>query len=99
MALDNKQEKLETAQKRVEELKGFYDHLIVFLLIHLIILGAVLYFNADLMFFLIFTLLGWGLGLLVHALMVFNWNPITSKEWEQRKIQEFLTKEENVSNE
>lgn len=87
------------AQKRVKDLKGFYDHLIVFIIIHLLLLAAILYFNGSLQFFMSFTVLGWGIGLLIHALIVFKWNPLTSKEWEQRKIQEYLEQDENYSNE
>jgi lysozyme family protein len=95
--LSKDEEMLKRTQKRVKDLKGFYDHLIVFTIIHLIILGAVLYFNGSLKFFITFTFLGWGIGLLVHALFVFKWNPITSSQWEKRKIQEILEQQENQS--
>ncbi|WP_438969057.1 2TM domain-containing protein [Nonlabens sp.] len=93
--LSKDEEILKRTQKRVKDLKGFYDHLIVFIIIHIMILGAVLYFNGSLKFFITFTLLGWGIGLLVHALIVFKWNPITTKKWEQQKIEEFLKEDEN----
>jgi hypothetical protein len=38
--------------------------------------------------------LGWGIGLFVHALKTFQWNPFINKEWEQRKIQEFLKEQD-----
>tara|TARA_R110002012_G_scaffold295547_1_gene492162 strand:- start:1143 stop:1436 length:294 start_codon:yes stop_codon:yes gene_type:complete len=91
----NDQKALEKARKRVKDLKGFYDHLIVFIVIHLLILAAVLYFNGDLRFFITFTLLGWGIGLFIHALVVFKWNPFTSDDWEQRKLKQFIEEQEN----
>ncbi|GAK89045.1 hypothetical protein JCM19297_3569 [Nonlabens ulvanivorans] len=91
----NDQKALEKARKRVKDLKGFYDHLIVFIVIHLLILAAVLYFNGDLRFFITFTLLGWGgIGLFIHALVVFKWNPFTSDDWEQRKLKQFIEEQE-----
>lgn len=94
MALDIKeQQALKKAQNRVEELKGFYNHVITFTIINLLILLAVLFFEGDLLFFFVVSVLGWGIGLFVHAIKTFHWNPFTGKEWEQRKLQEFLLEE------
>ena len=38
---------------------------------------------------------GWGLGLLIHAIRTYNLNPFFGKQWEERKIKEFLEKEQN----
>jgi hypothetical protein len=37
--------------------------------------------------------LGWGMGLVVHAAVTFRWLPFSSKEWEERKIRELMEKE------
>ncbi|MGJ8685164.1 MAG: 2TM domain-containing protein [Nonlabens sp.] len=91
----NQQEALQKAKKRVNDLKGFYNHLMVFIVIHALILAAVLYFDGNLKFFITFSVLGWGIGLFIHALVVFKWNPFTGKDWEQRKLKEFLEEQEN----
>ncbi|MEN8816139.1 MAG: 2TM domain-containing protein [Nonlabens sp.] len=93
MTLDNKNKALKKAQERVEELKGFYNHLITFTIINLLILIAVLFLEGDLLFFFIVSVLGWGIGLFIHAIKTFQWNPFTGKDWEQRKIQELLREE------
>lgn len=35
----------------------------------------------------------WGIGLLIHALRVFDRFPFFGNDWEQRKIKELLEKE------
>jgi len=39
-------------------------------------------------------LLGWGLGVFFHGMRVFNYAPFFGKEWENRKIQELMEKEQ-----
>ena len=39
----------------------------------------------------------WGIGLAVHALNVFSLNPFFNKEWEQRKIQQFMNEDAKES--
>lgn len=60
-----------TEQDRIARAKrGFYIHLLVFVVVNLI-LAIVTRNNPDAGVYLIWTLLGWGLGLLSHALAVF----------------------------
>ena len=61
----------EEAKKRVEEKKGFYIHLTVYIVVNigLVLLWA---FAADRGFpWCVFPLGGWGIGLLFHYLGVF----------------------------
>ena len=61
----------EEAKKRVEEKKGFYIHLTVYIVVNigLVLLWA---FAADRGFpWFVFPLGGWGIGLLFHYLGVF----------------------------
>jgi len=37
--------------------------------------------------------MGWGIGLIAHGLKAFEFSPFFNKEWEERKIQEILEKE------
>lgn len=89
------QEAFLKALKRVQEIKGFYNHLIIFIVINLLILAAALYFNKDMIFFFVVSVCGWGIGLFSHAMKTFDWNPLTGKDWEQRKIQEFLDQQKD----
>lgn len=85
------QEKYKRAKKKIEELKGFYIHLVVYIVINLFILVNI-YLNTDDFWrwphFV--TLFGWGIGLAFHAAKAFNFNPIFGKNWEERQIQKYI---------
>jgi hypothetical protein len=79
-------------QKRVEDIKGFYANLTSYVVViaGLAILNLVTY-PQFLWFF--FPLIGWGLGVAVHGMTVFNYMPFLGRDWEERKIQELIDKE------
>lgn len=81
------------AKKRVEELKGFYANLISYCCIIPFLIFINLTFMPHFQWFW-FSAAGWGFGLLMHAFKVFGY----SSNWEERKIQEILRKEENKQN-
>lgn len=82
------------AQKKVEDLKGFYGNLSSFIIVNtgLIILNLVTSPN-HLWFF--YPLLGWGLGVALHAMSVFNYMPFLNRDWEEQKINELMNKEKS----
>jgi hypothetical protein len=43
-------------------------------------------------------LLGWGVGVLFHGMKVFNYSPFLSKDWEERKLKEFIEEEKRNTN-
>jgi sensor histidine kinase YesM len=81
------------AKKRVEELKGFYGNLIAYCCVIPILIFINLTYSPQFHWFW-FTAAGWGFGLLMHAFKVFGY----SSNWEERKIQEILNKENNKQN-
>ncbi|MCC9071322.1 2TM domain-containing protein [Flavobacterium sp. F-65] len=81
------------AKKRVEELKGFYGNLISYCCVVPFLVFINLKFSPGFQWFW-FSALGWGFGLAMHAFKVFGY----STNWEERKIQEILRKEENKQN-
>ncbi|POY39672.1 histidine kinase [Flavobacterium alvei] len=81
------------AKKRVEELKGFYGNLISYCCVIPFLIFINLKFSPHFQWFW-FSAAGWGFGLLMHAFKVFGY----SSNWEERKIQEILKKEENKQN-
>jgi hypothetical protein len=99
LKFNNLEEQLayDRAVKRVKDLKSFYIHLLVFIVINILII----YINVSNLkpnesYFQIhnfFTLIFWGIGLLAHALSVFLPRLLMTKDWEQRKINEFLDRE------
>jgi hypothetical protein len=81
------------AKKRIEELKGFYANLIAYCCIIPFLIYINLTFSPEFHWFW-FSAGGWGFGLVMHAFKVFGY----SSNWEERKIQEILRKEENQQN-
>lgn len=87
------------AQKRVKSIKGFYSHALVYVVINLMIMiNNINRLDPDESYFQWenFSTLGfWGIGLLAHGLSVFMPYFILGKDWEDRKLKEFLDKEKN----
>lgn len=82
------------AQKRVKEIRGFYEHLIVFILVTIILIVINLMTSPEYLWFL-WCIMGWGIGVVFHGLKVFGISTFFNKEWEERKIKEFLEKDKN----
>jgi sensor histidine kinase YesM len=78
------------AKKRVEQLKGFYGNLIAYCIVISVLIFINLVHSPQFQWFW-FPAAGWGFGLLMHAFKVYGY----SSNWEKRKIQEILKKEEN----
>ena len=80
------------AKERVEALKGFYVHLAVFLIINLglFLLDLVTGGGASWFFW---PLLGWGIGLAVHAFVVFGEEGRLGRAWEERKIKQLMDRD------
>ena len=81
--------KLQQAKEHIEKLKGFYAHLTVYLLFVPIFIGLN-YFGRSNFPWAIFPIVGWGIGITGHASETYNWSPFFSKNWEERKIREFM---------
>ncbi len=98
------------AQKRVKEIKGFYNHLTAYIIVNLALIilriPVVIFFmdrlgeNADKGFVewidlnVLITPLVWGIGLFIHFIVVFGKKSQFIRNWEERKIQEFLQEED-----
>jgi len=81
------------ARKRVEELKGFYIHLFIYILVNLgMFIVNIVTTPGELWFY--WPLFGWGIGILAHAMSVFGIRGLFGKEWEERKIKQIMEKEE-----
>ena len=84
--------KYKRAKERVQCIKSFHIHLTVFVII-MILLGAINLSTTSYPW-VIWPALGWGLGLLGHWLHVFGTDYILGGNWEKRKIQELMDKEQ-----
>jgi hypothetical protein len=82
------------AQKKVEEIKGFYGNLFSYVIIITGLTIVNLATSPEYLWFL-YPALGWGLGVAIHAMSVFNYMPFLGSGWEERKVKELLEKEKN----
>ena len=96
MITTNDIEKYKKAQKKVEEIKGFYSHLFFYIITISVLIFINLKYTPQYLWF-IYTLIGWGIGVIGHALGVFGNNFMFSKDWEEKKIKALMEEENNKS--
>ena len=86
------------AKKKVEKIKGFYTHAIVYVVINIMLLILIYssYTHKSNFWNLgtFSTAIGWGVGLLIHGISVFGKQIVFSESWEQKKIKQFLEEEQ-----
>ncbi|TJY36203.1 2TM domain-containing protein [Pontimicrobium aquaticum] len=83
------------AKKKLDKLVGFYWHLAVYVVINIFLI-VLISSNTEqgLWHFGTWaTPLFWGIGLLFHFLGVFGPNFMFGKNWEEKKIKEFMDKD------
>jgi len=102
----NNSVKKERAKKRVEELKGFYIHFMVYVLVNIMISTVIVvsqisdgtgFLEAIWNFGVISTWIFWGIGIFFHAVKVFGLNPFFGKGWEERQIQKYMDEDKQAS--
>jgi len=92
------------AKKRVKAMKGFYVHLVVYVLVNIFLSGIIIFglmqsgygfYDAITNFGVYSTWLFWGIGVFFHFMGVFGFKSLgLGKDWEEKKIQELLDKED-----
>ncbi|TCI90564.1 2TM domain-containing protein [Tenacibaculum sp. M341] len=92
------------AKKRVKEIKGFYAHFIVYILVNIFLSSIIIFgkmhdgtesfFEVINDFGVYSTWIFWGIGVFFHWLGVFGVGNVVSKSWEERKIKEIMQQEE-----
>ncbi len=79
----------ENAARRVKDLKDFYGNLTSYcMVIPFLIIVNFIFSPSHLWFY--WPMLGWGIGILFHALKVFGFN----KNWEEKKIKKLMEENE-----
>ena len=97
--MKSNESKYRRAMARVDKLRGFYNHFIVYVIVNVVISIFKVVRNIeqgetyaeaifDLNTFIVW--LFWGIGLAMHAFSVFGLPMILGKDWEQRKIDDFM---------
>jgi fatty acid desaturase len=80
--------RLKQAKRRLGAIKGFYIHLAVFTLVVAGLLAVDLATGGE--WWVHWVLLGWGIGVVAHAIAVFGRLPRAVTEWEQRKLRQLM---------
>ena len=88
--------KMHEAREHVKKLKDFYGHFTIYLLFVPIFIAINIIGGSNFPW-AIFPILGWGIGVAGHASDTFNWNLFFGKDWEKRKLEEFMNAEDKTN--
>jgi len=90
---ENQDVKYMEAKRKVKEMKGFYIHLFVYVIVNLFLISRNVQQGDNLNDLdNYWTAIFWGIGVLVHAIRVFVPNVILGRDWEERKTRELMDK-------
>jgi hypothetical protein len=92
VAVEDK-ERYQTAKKRVEDIKGLYIHVGLYLIVNLGLFTINMLTNPDQLWFY-WPLLGWGVGVAIHAFVFATEGKWLGPEWEDRKIHELMERDD-----
>lgn len=81
----SEEELYQEAKKRVEEKKGFFTHLAVYVLVNILLIIIWAFPAGGGYPWFLWPLGGWGIGILFHFLDVFVFSQKTT-DWEKRQI-------------
>jgi hypothetical protein len=89
MKMNTEDNKYQKAKERVRELRGFYSHLGAYVVVNSLLFLINITTSPDVLWFY-WPLLGWGTGLVMHAVYVFGLGRWFGPDWEEKKIQEII---------
>jgi hypothetical protein len=88
--MNTKDTKYQEAKEKVEAIKGFYIHLIVYVVVNLMLFVIDMVLSPDVTWFF-WPLAGWGIAIVLHAVRVFAGT--LGADWEEKKIADLMSKE------
>lgn len=86
----NEHDKIAIAKRKVEAMTGFYFHLATFVIVMAVLLLVNLFVSPA--WWVQWPFLGWGAGLVGHAVAVFGDTPDFIRQWQAGKIEELKQK-------
>ncbi len=96
MEYSDKENKYYRAKERVECIKKFYTSLLSYVFV-ISLLAAVNYYTNEWRYaWFLWAAFGWGIGLIFQGIKAFGYNPFLGKDWEERKIKEFMNEDKNI---
>jgi hypothetical protein len=88
--------KYRRAKEKVEEIRKFYGKVASAMVTILIVASINYYLNEWRNAWFLWVVFGLSISLFFKANKIFNLNPFTGRDWEERKLQEFLQQDENT---
>ena len=86
-------ENYERAKRRVDQLKDFYTHLIVYIVV-ITFLAVVNFLSSPGIWWFLIVAFIWGIFIFAQGISVYSKRGIFSKDWEDKKIKEYMEKED-----
>ena len=84
--------RFQKAKNKAKAIKSFYCNLLCYGIVIPILITINLIYMPTFHWFW-FSMLGWGSGIVLHSIEAFEYNPLMPKDWEQRKLKQFLEEE------
>lgn len=81
------------AKRKVTKLKDFYRSLITYVIFISLLAGLNYYLDQWRYPWFLWAAFGWGIGLIFQGMKVYDGFPLFGKNWEERKVKEFMEKE------
>ncbi len=85
----NKHEAYKQAEKKVKAIKGFYFNLLIYIITNSILIYINLIYNGDFNW-VWYSVLLWGIGMLLYGMIVYGCMPFMNRNWEERKLRELI---------
>jgi hypothetical protein len=86
----------ERAKRRVDMLKAFYLHLLVYISVMLGLLLIDIFSGEGWWFY--WPMIGWGIAVAVHGAVVLVTGGQFGRDWEERKIHEYMERDRRPDN-
>ena len=88
----NESASAERARRRLVSEKGFYVHLVTYVLViaGLFIINVL---TGNGRWWFVWPAVGWGIGIAVHALSAFGLIGLLGRDWEERRLKELIEEE------
>jgi len=88
----NESASAERARRRLVSEKGFYVHLVTYVLViaGLFIINVL---TGHGRWWFVWPAVGWGIGIAVHALSAFGLIGLLGRDWEERRLKELIEEE------
>lgn len=81
----------ERAIQQVKEIKGFYTHLVQFVVI-VTALAFINHMTSPVYYWVIWVIIGWGAGIVAHGFTAFEMFSIFRASWEKRQIEKRINR-------